>query len=238
MQNFLQGLDRREMETLVRRRDVEEWMRHKNLPENLRRKVRESEYFNGAATQGIDGEMLMQNLPVDLQRDVRHHLFKFFKKVRIFAYMDEPLLDAIYERLRKKTYIKGGKVLYIGGVVTKMVFIARGKLESIVENGNKVPLSEGDVCGEELLISYFEHFFGNGKRLISNRTVKCLSNVEAYVILPAELDEVTNLFCEYFRNPRVQHAIRNQSPYWRSRAAYTIQVAWRWYKKRQRCAKT
>lgn len=28
---------RREMETLVRRRDVEEWMRHENLPENLRR---------------------------------------------------------------------------------------------------------------------------------------------------------------------------------------------------------
>nr|KAJ0220632.1 hypothetical protein LSAT_V11C200057520 [Lactuca sativa] len=151
-----------EMETLVRRRDVEEWMRHENLPENLRRKVRESEYFIGAATQGIDGETLVQNLPEDLQRDVRHHLFKFFKKVRIFAYMDEPLLDAIYERLRKKTYIKGGKVLYIGGVVTKMVFIARGKLESIVENGNKVPLSEGDVCGEELLISYFEHFCVNG----------------------------------------------------------------------------
>ncbi|KAL7612182.1 hypothetical protein Lser_V15G05339 [Lactuca serriola] len=239
MQNFLQGLGRREMETLVRRRDVEEWMRHENLPENLRRKVRESEYFNGAATQGIDGETLVQNLPEDLQRDVRHHLFKFFKKVRIFAYMDEPLLDAIYERLRKKTYIKGGKVLYIGGVVTKMVFIARGKLESIVENGNKVPLSEGDVCGEELLISYFEHFCVNGgKRLISNRTVKCLSNVEAYVIWAAELEEVTNLFSEYFRNPRVQHAIRNKSLYWRSMAATTIQVAWRHYKKRQNHAKT
>ncbi|XP_023737465.1 probable cyclic nucleotide-gated ion channel 20, chloroplastic isoform X1 [Lactuca sativa] len=239
MQNFLQGLGRREMETLVRRRDVEEWMRHENLPENLRRKVRESEYFIGAATQGIDGETLVQNLPEDLQRDVRHHLFKFFKKVRIFAYMDEPLLDAIYERLRKKTYIKGGKVLYIGGVVTKMVFIARGKLESIVENGNKVPLSEGDVCGEELLISYFEHFCVNGgKRLISNRTVKCLSNVEAYVIWAAELEEVTNLFSEYFRNPRVQHAIRNKSLYWRSMAATTIQVAWRHYKKRQNRAKT
>ncbi|KAE8672058.1 Nucleobase-ascorbate transporter 1 [Hibiscus syriacus] len=34
---------------------------------------------------------------------------------------------------------------------SQMVFIVRGKMESIGENGIEVPLSEGDVCGEELL---------------------------------------------------------------------------------------
>lgn len=65
--------------------------------------------------------------------------------------MDEPILDAICERLRQKTYIKGGTTLYEGGFVTKMVFIVRGKMESIGEDGNKLSLIEGDVCGEELL---------------------------------------------------------------------------------------
>ena len=65
--------------------------------------------------------------------------------------MDEPILDAICERLRQQTYIEGCKILYEGGLVTKMVFIVRGKMQSIGEDGNKVPLSEGDVCGEELL---------------------------------------------------------------------------------------
>ena len=65
--------------------------------------------------------------------------------------MKEPILDAICERLRQKTYIEGGTPLYQGGVVTNMVFIVRGKMESIGENGNHVPLSEGDVFGEELL---------------------------------------------------------------------------------------
>lgn len=78
-------------------------------------------------------------------------------QVRIFALMDEPILDAICERLRQKTYTKGSKILYHGGVIEKMVFIVRGKMESIGEDGISVPLSEGDACGEELFIRCLEH---------------------------------------------------------------------------------
>lgn len=78
-------------------------------------------------------------------------------QVRIFALMDEPILDAICERLRQKTYIKGSNILYKGGLVEKMVFVVRGRLESIGEDGTKVPLAEGDACGEELLTWCLEH---------------------------------------------------------------------------------
>ncbi|KAI3724114.1 hypothetical protein L2E82_35880 [Cichorium intybus] len=241
MQNFLQGLGRRRLEMSLRRRDVEQWMSHRHLPAELRRKVRESERYNWAATRGVNEETLMENLPEDLQRDIRRHLFKFVKKVRIFALLDEPILDAICERLRQKTYIKGGTTLYQGGVVSKMVFIVRGKMESMGEDGNKVPLSEGDVCGEELLRWCLEHSSVNGDtenhrkhgfRLLSNRTVRCLTNVEAFVLRAADLEEVTTLFAVFLRNHRVQFAIRNESPYWRGLAATTIQVAWRYRKKR------
>lgn len=75
----------------------------------------------------------------------------------MFALMDEPILDAICERLRQKTYIKDSKILYFGDLIGKMVFIVRGKMESTGEDGNGVPLSEGDVCGEELLTWCLEH---------------------------------------------------------------------------------
>lgn len=78
-------------------------------------------------------------------------------QVRIFALLDEPILDAICERLRQKTYIKGSKILYDGGLVEKMVFIVRGKLESVGEDGISAPLYEGSVCGEELLTWCLEH---------------------------------------------------------------------------------
>lgn len=71
--------------------------------------------------------------------------------------MEEPILDAICERLRQKTYIKGSKILYRGGLVDKMVFIVRGKIVNIGEDGSSVPLSEGDVSGEELLTWCLEH---------------------------------------------------------------------------------
>lgn len=80
-------------------------------------------------------------------------------QVRIFALMDyEPILDAIRERLRQKTYIEGSEVFSAGDIIEKMVFIVRGKMESRVDgNGIVVPLSEGDVCGEELLAWCLEH---------------------------------------------------------------------------------
>ncbi|KAJ7970208.1 Cyclic nucleotide gated channel protein [Quillaja saponaria] len=241
MHDFLQALGRRRSEMSLRRRDVEQWMRHRRLPENLRRQVQQAERYNWAATRGVNEEMLLENLPEDLQRDIRRHLFKFVKKVRIFSLMDDPILDAIRERLRQKTYIKGSRILYQGGLVEKMVFIVRGKLESTGEDGIRVPLSEGDACGEELLTWYLEHSSVNkdgrkiripAQRLVSNRTVECLTNVEAFSLRAVDLEEVTSLFARFLRKPRVQGAIRYESPYWRCLAATRIQVAWRYRKNR------
>ncbi|XP_010247506.1 PREDICTED: probable cyclic nucleotide-gated ion channel 20, chloroplastic [Nelumbo nucifera] len=241
MQNFLQSLGRRRLEMQLRRRDVEHWMSHRRLPIKLRRQVRQSERFNWAATQGVKEEMVLQNLPEDLQRDIRRHLFKFLENVRIFSLMEEPILDAIRERLRQKIYIEGSNILTAGLPVEKMVFIVRGQMESTGEDRSIIPLSEGDVCGEELLRWCLENSSVSkdgqkikitGNRLLANRTVKCLSNVEAFSLCAADLEEVTNLFARFLRNSRVQGAIRYESPYWRALAATRIQVAWRYRKKR------
>ncbi|XP_068307011.1 probable cyclic nucleotide-gated ion channel 20, chloroplastic isoform X2 [Pyrus communis] len=240
MQNFLQALGRRRLEMSLRRRDVEQWMSHRRLPEELRRQVREAERYTWAATRGVNEEMLLGFLPEDLQTDIRRHLFKFIKKVRIFSLMDEPVLDSICTRLRQKTYIKGSKVFYPSGLIEKMVFIVRGKMESIGEDGIIISLSEGDVCGEELLTWCLEHSSVNkdgkrirtpGQRLLSNRMVRCLTNVEAFSLRAADIQEVTSVFSRFLRNPRVQGAIRYESPYWRGLAARYIQVAWRYRKK-------
>ncbi|KAM1238853.1 hypothetical protein TB2_039483 [Malus domestica] len=215
-------------------------MRHRRLPEELRRRVREAERYTYAATRGVNEEMLLGILPENIQINIRRHLFKFIKKVRIFSLMDERILDSIFGRLRQTTYIKGSKVLYRGGLIEKMVFIVRGKMESIGEDGIRIPLSEGDVCGEELLTWCLEHSSVNkdvkriripGQRLLSNRMVRCLTNVEAFSLRAADIQEVTSVFSRFLRNPRVQGAIRYESPYWRGLAARYIQVAWRYRKK-------
>ncbi|CAO2841691.1 unnamed protein product [Amaranthus hypochondriacus] len=82
MQNFLQSLGRRRLEMSLRRRDVEQWMSHRRLPQDLRRKVLEAERYRWAATRGVNEEILMENLPENLQREIRRHLFKFVENVR------------------------------------------------------------------------------------------------------------------------------------------------------------
>ena len=47
------------------------------------RQVRQAERYNWAATRGVNEEILLENLPEDLQRDIRRHLCKFLKKVSI-----------------------------------------------------------------------------------------------------------------------------------------------------------
>ncbi|XP_023519574.1 probable cyclic nucleotide-gated ion channel 20, chloroplastic isoform X1 [Cucurbita pepo subsp. pepo] len=249
MQIFLQALGRRRLEMSLRRRDVEQWMEHRRLPESLRRKVRQAERYNWASTRGVNEERIFENLPEDLQRNIRRHLFRFVNKVRIFALMNyEPILDAIRERLRQRTYIEGSEIFTAGDIIEKMVFIVRGKMESRVDgNGIVVPLSEGDVCGEELLTWCLEHSSINrdmkrhlipAQKLVSNRTVKCSTNVEAFSLRAADLEEVTSMFSRFLRNPRVQGAIRYESPYWRYLAATRIQVAWRYRKRRLSRAQT
>ncbi|KAH6819960.1 cyclic nucleotide-binding transporter 1 [Perilla frutescens var. hirtella] len=241
MQNFLLALGRRRLEMTLRRRDVEQWMSHRRLPKDLRRQVRSSERFNWAATRGVNEDTLMENLPEDLQRDIRRHLFKLVKKVRIFQLLDEPVIDAIQEKLKTKSYIKGSKILYQGGLVDKMVFIIRGKMMSTGEDGVASFLSEGDVCGEELLTWCLEHSSINKDGssikiprhgLLSTRLVTCLTNVEAFVLRTADLEELTGLFSRFLKSQRVQGAIRYESPYLRGIAAKRIQIAWRYRRKR------
>lgn len=71
--------------------------------------------------------------------------------------LDEPVIDAIQGKLKTRSYIKGSKILYMGGLVDKIVFIIRGKMTSTGEDGSNSILSEGDFCGEELLTWCLEH---------------------------------------------------------------------------------
>ncbi|KAF8050564.1 hypothetical protein N665_1940s0007 [Sinapis alba] len=220
MQNFLQAIGRRNSE-----------MSHKRFLEGIRGRVRLAEWVNWAATRGFNEKNVFENMPNGLQRDIRRHLFIFLKKVRLFSTMDELILDTIRERLTYRRYISSSTVLHRRGLVEKMVFIVRGEMESIGEDGSVLPLSEGDVCGEELLTWCLGRSSVKpdetrirmpSKGLVSNRNVRCVTDVEAFSLSVADLEDITSLFLRFLRSHREQGAIR--SPHWRLRAARQIQV--------------
>ncbi|CAM8970244.1 unnamed protein product [Rhodiola kirilowii] len=131
--------------------------------------------------------------------------------------MDESVLDSIRERLRRNTYVKGSTIMFPNGLVEKMVFIVRGNMVSRGEDGNKVILSEGDVCGEELVSWCLEQSPINedakkmrilGQRLVSNKLARCITNVEEFTLRTVNIEEVISSYLRILQNPRVQGAIR------------------------------
>ncbi|CAL9753873.1 unnamed protein product [Musa acuminata subsp. burmannicoides] len=238
MQTYLQSITIRLEEMRVKRRDSEQWMHHRMLPSELRERVRRYDQYKWLETRGVDEEGLVQSLPKDLRRDIKRHLcLALVTRVPLFENMDERLLDAICERLKPTLYTENTYILREGDPVDEMLFIIRGRLESITTDGgrsgffNRILLKERDFCGEELLTWALDPKSG-GNLPTSTRTVKALKEVEAFALNADELKFVASQF-RRLHSRQVQHTFRFYSPQWRTWAACFIQAAWRRYSKRK-----
>ncbi|KAJ0047827.1 hypothetical protein Pint_15414 [Pistacia integerrima] len=74
MQTYLQSTNARLEEWRVRRKDTEEWMRHRQLPQELQERVRRFVQYKWLATRGADEESILGSLPLDLRRQIQRHL--------------------------------------------------------------------------------------------------------------------------------------------------------------------
>ncbi|CAN0838369.1 Putative cyclic nucleotide-gated ion channel 9 [Linum grandiflorum] len=238
MQTYLQSLTIRLEEMRVKRRDSEQWMRHRLLPTELRERVRRYDQYKWLATRGVDEESLVQSLPKDLRRDIKRHLcLALVRRVPLFENMDERLLDAICERLKPCLFTESTYMVREGDPVDEMLFIIRGRLESVTTDGgrsgffNRSFLKEGDFCGEELLTWALDPKSG-GNLPSSTRTVRAITEVEAFALIADELKFVASQF-RRLHSRQVQHTFRFYSQQWRTWAACFIQAAWRRYTKRK-----
>ncbi|CAM0913179.1 unnamed protein product [Alopecurus aequalis] len=238
VQTYLQSITARVEEWRVKQRDTEEWMRHRQLPDELRERVRRFIHYKWLATRGVDEASILKALPADLRRDINRHLcLDLVRRVPFFSQMDDQLLDAICGRLVSSLSTKGTYTVREGDPVTEMLFIIRGKLESSTTDGgrtgffNSITLKSGDFCGEELL----------GWALVprptvnlpsSTRTVKALVEVEAFALQAEDLKFVASQF-RRLHSRKLQHTFRYYSHHWRTWAACFIQATWRRHKRRK-----
>lgn len=151
--------------------------------------------------------------------------------------MDERLLDAICERLKPTLYTEMTYIVREGDPVDEMLFVIRGRMESVTTDGgrsgffNRGLLKEGDFCGEELLTWALDPKAG-ASFPSSTRTVRALTEVEAFALIADELKFVASQF-RRLHSRQVQHTFRFYSQQWRTWAACFIQAAWRRYSKRK-----
>lgn len=159
------------------------------------------------------------------------------QQVPLFENMDERLLDAICERLKPSLYTEETFIVREGDPVDEMLFIIRGSLESMTTDGgrsgffNQSLLKDGDFCGEELLTWALDPKSGSNLPS-STRTVRAVTEVEAFALIAEELKFVASQF-RRLHSRQVQHTFRFHSQQWRTWAARFIQAAWRRYMKRK-----
>ncbi|KAK7293309.1 hypothetical protein RJT34_16172 [Clitoria ternatea] len=238
MQTYLASMSVRLEEWRIRKRDTEEWMRHRQLPQDLQERVRRFVQYKWLATRGVNEEAILLSLPLDLRREIQHHLcLSLVRRVPFFSQMDDQLLDAICERLVSSLSTEGTYIFREGDPVNEMLFIIRGQLESSTTNGGKsgffncITLRPGDFCGEELLTWAL---MPNSTLNLpsSTRTVKALTEVEAFALQAEDLKSVASQF-KRLHSKKLQHAFRYYSHQWRTWASCFIQAAWRRFQKRK-----
>ncbi|KAL2556192.1 Cyclic nucleotide-gated ion channel 1 [Forsythia ovata] len=238
MQTFLQSTTLRLEEMRVKRRDAEQWMSHRLLPESLRERIRRYEQYKWQETRGVDEENLVHSLPKDLRRDIKRHLcLALLMRVPMFEKMDEQLLDAMCDCLKPVLYTEDSFIVREGDPVDVMLFIMRGKLLTATTNGGRTGflnsdyLKAGDFCGEELLTWALDpNSFSNLP--ISTRTVQALSEVEAFALVADDLKFVASQF-RRLHSKQLRHTFRCYSQQWRTWAACFIQAAWHRYSRKK-----
>lgn len=156
----------------------------------------------------------------------------------LFDEMDERMLEAICERLRPALYTRGTRLVRELDPVDSMLFIIRGYLDSYTTQGgrsgffNSCRIGAGEFCGEELLTWALDPRPAAASLPQSTRTVRAVSEVEAFALVADDLRFVATQF-RRLHSARIRHRFRFYSHQWRTWAACFIQAAWRRHKRRR-----
>ncbi|KAL5987673.1 Cyclic nucleotide-gated ion channel 2 [Asimina triloba] len=236
IQVFLSAVMAKKRKMQLRCRDLEWWMRRRQLPSRLRQRVRRYERHRWATLGGEDEMEMIKDLPQGLRRDIkRHFCLDLIKQVPIFHNMDDLILDNICDRVKPLVFSKDEKIIREGDPVQRMVFIVRGHLESSQRLSRGMVatcrLGPGNFLGDELFSWCLRRPFVD-RLPPSSATFICREATEAFGLDAHHLRYITEHFRYKFANERLKRTARYYSSHWQTWAAVNIQLAWRRYKMR------
>ncbi|KAL5582217.1 hypothetical protein UlMin_014659 [Ulmus minor] len=238
IQVFLHAVMAKKRKMQLRIRDMEWWMKRRQLPSRLRQRVRHFERQKWAAMGGEDEMEMLKDLPEGLRRDIKRYLcLDLIKKVPLFHNLDDLILDNICDRVSPLVFTKDEKIIREGDPVPRMIFIVRGRIKRN-QNLSKgmvatSVLEPGGFLGDELLSWCLRRPFLD-RLPASSATFSCLESTEAFCLNSEDLKYITDHFRYKFANERLKRTARYYSSNWRTWAAVNIQLAWRRYRMRTR----
>ncbi|KAL9261714.1 Cyclic nucleotide-gated ion channel 2-like protein [Drosera capensis] len=238
IQVFLHTVMANKRKLQVRCRDMEWWMRRRQLPSRLRHRVRQFERQSWVTTGGLNEMDLVKDLPEGLRRDIKRYLcLDLIKKVPLFHCLDDLILDNICDRVKPLIYSKDEKIMREGDPVQRMIFIVRGRIRSSQSLSKGIVATSivepGGFMGDELISWSLRRPFMH-RLPASSATFVCLESTEAFGLDAYDLRYITEHFRYKFANESLKRTLRYHSSNWRTWGAVNIQLAWRRYMRRTR----
>ncbi|XP_057769630.1 cyclic nucleotide-gated ion channel 2 isoform X2 [Salvia miltiorrhiza] len=240
IQVFLHAVMAKKRKMQLRCRDMEWWMKRRQLPSQLRRRVRRYERHRWSAVGG-DNEMdTIKDLPEGLRRDIKRFLcLDLIKRVPLFHSLDDLILDNICDRVKPILISKGEKIIREGDPVARMVFVVRGRVKSSQNLSRGMVatslIEAGGFFGDELMSWCLRRPFLD-RLPPSSATLTCVDSTEAFGLDANSLKYITDHFRYKFANERLTRTARYYSSNWRTWAAVNIQLGWRRHLQRTRRA--
>ncbi|XP_059644833.1 cyclic nucleotide-gated ion channel 2-like [Cornus florida] len=233
IQVFLHAVMAKKRKMQLRCRDMEWWMRRRQLPSHLRHRVRHFERQRWATMGGEDELELIKDLPEGLRRDIKRYLcLDLIKKVPLFQSLDDLILDNICDRVRPLVFSRNEKIIREGDPVQRIVFIVHGQVMSSQNLSKGMvatnTLEPGGFLGDELLSWCLRRPFTD-RLPASSATFTCIESTEAFGLDANDLRYITDHFRYKFANHRLKRTSRYYSSNWRTWAAVNIQLSWRRY---------
>ncbi|EPS68288.1 cyclic nucleotide-gated ion channel 2, partial [Genlisea aurea] len=234
IQVFLHAIMMQRRKMQLHYREMEWWMRHRRLPEKLRRRVRRYEHWMWETRRGQDEMALIQGFPEGLRRDVKRCIWLHdIRKIPLFFNLGDLVLDSICDRVKPLAYSKHEKIIREGDPVQRIVFIMKGRVRRMTkaEKTTTSLLETGAFLGDELIPWCLRRPFFD-RLPASGATFTCTRPVEAFAVESSDLKYITDQFRFQFANEGLKRTMRYYSSNWRTWAAVNIQLAWRQYLKR------
>ncbi|KAJ0469456.1 putative cyclic nucleotide-binding domain, rmlC-like jelly roll [Helianthus annuus] len=233
IQVFLYALAGRTTKMQMKLTDMEWWMKRRQLPSSLRRRVRHFENQRWSFMGGQDDMEMVRDLPEGLRRDIKRHLcLDLMKKAPLFKFMDDVVLDNICDRVTYFVYSKGEKIIREGDPVQRMMFLVHGQVKRTqwLSRGMVATstLEPGSFFGDELLSWCLRMPFID-RYPAATATFTCVKATEAFALDAKHLRYITNHFRYSFVSEKMKRRARYYSSNWRTWAAVNIQIAWRRY---------
>ncbi|EKT85267.1 cyclic nucleotide-binding domain-containing protein [Leptospira santarosai] len=185
--SILGNLDLIRAAQLKRMSQVDSYLRARNLPYLIRRKIRDYYMYIMERGFGENEKELLSDLPLSLQREVKIHLHReLLEKVPFLKGAEAALVTTLVFSLKHHIFLPGDIIFRKGDIGHNLYILSEGKVEILSKNDTEViaTLSEGQFFGEFALVTEEPR----------SATVRSVGISELYTLSKEDFLRVLNLY--------------------------------------------